>query len=143
MTDIVQPTTKGDENHLKEVGFRWGPKGAHTSRTIMLDELRAVMSNCRPEASRNDYLSAIYKDNCLEKRTTATRKLSGQRLSELYALAPEVPLFRIMRRCWYTDPEGCTHSEPPIQGARHSCTKEKKRLFAKKIPQFLERNIFS
>jgi hypothetical protein len=72
----------------------------------MLDELRAVLANCRPDATRDSYLSAIQEDNCLGKRTAATRKLSSQRLSELYALDPEVPLFRVMRRCWYADRDG-------------------------------------
>ena len=72
----------------------------------MLDELRAVLDNCQPDATRDDYLAAIDENNCLGKRTAATRKLSSQRLSELYALDPEVPLFRIMRRCWYADRDG-------------------------------------
>jgi len=95
-----------DENQLRNAGFRWGQKGTHTSRTIMLDELRALLAHCRPDATRDEYLSAILEDNCLSKRTVATRKLSCQRLSELYGLDPEVPLFRIMRRCWYADPVG-------------------------------------
>jgi hypothetical protein len=72
----------------------------------MLTELRALLANCRPEATRHDYLGAINEDNCLGKRTVATRKLSSQRLSELYALDPRVPLFRVMRRFWYTDKDG-------------------------------------
>jgi hypothetical protein len=98
--------SKADEGRLPDAGFRWGRKGTHTSRTIMLDELRAVLASCRPGASRDDYLTAIHMDNCLGKRTGATRKLSSQRLSELYALDPKVPLFRIMRRCWYADRHG-------------------------------------
>jgi hypothetical protein len=101
-----RPTTKSEESYLRDTGFRWGQKGTHTSRTIMLNELRAVLTNCRPNAPRESYLSAIYEDNCLGKRTAATRRLSGQRLSELYALDPEVPLFRIMRHCWYADRDG-------------------------------------
>jgi hypothetical protein len=88
------------------VGFRLGDKGTHTSRTIMLDELRALFAHCQPEATRDDYLVAIHEDNCLSKRTAATRKLSSQRLSELYALDPRVALFRVMRRFWYADREG-------------------------------------
>jgi hypothetical protein len=95
-----------DETRLRGVGFRWGEKGTHTSRTIMLDELRAVLANSPPNATRDEYLSAIHEDNCLGKRTAATRKLSSQRLSELYALDPKVPLFRVMRRCWYADRDG-------------------------------------
>jgi hypothetical protein len=99
---------KVDETRLRNVGFRWGNKGTHTSRTIMLDELRAVLGNCLPNAARDEYLTAIQEDNCLGKRTAATRKLSSQRLSELYALDPKVPLFRVMRRCWYADRDGHT-----------------------------------
>jgi len=104
--DGLQLTTKGDEARLRDAGFRWGQRGTHTSRTIMLDELRAMLANCRPDATRDNYISAIQEDNCLGKRTSATRKLSSQRLSELYALDPEVPLFRVMRRCWYADRDG-------------------------------------
>jgi hypothetical protein len=102
-TDGLRPNTKSEEIRLRAAGFRWGDKGTHTSRTIMLEELRAVLAKCRPDATRDEYLSAIREDNCLGKRTVATRKLSGQRLSELYALNPEVPLFRAVRRFWYTD----------------------------------------
>lgn len=102
----LAPRSKNDEVRLRDAGFRWGQKGTHTSRTIMLDELKALFSNCRPDATRDDYLSAIIGDNYLGKRTASTRKLSSQRLSELYALDPEVPLFRVMRRCWYADRDG-------------------------------------
>jgi hypothetical protein len=100
------PRGEADEIRMRNAGFRWGPRGTHTSRTIMLDELGAVFASCRPDATRDGYLSAIHEDNCLGKRTAATRKLSSQRLSELYALDPDVPLFRVMRRCWYADRDG-------------------------------------
>lgn len=93
-------------NQLRSLGFRWGQKGTHTSRTIMLVELQTLLASCRPDATRDDYISAVLEDNCLGKRTGATRKLSRQRLSELYALDPEVLLFRVMRRCWYADHDG-------------------------------------
>ena len=105
-TDEIRPHGKTDEARLRDAGFRWGDKGTHTSRTIMLDELRAVLAGRRPDATRAEYLTAIHEDNCLGKRTAVTRKLSSQRLSELYALDPEVPLFRVMRRCWYAEREG-------------------------------------
>src|ERR1035438_1262655 len=105
-SDDLRPSTLGAEVVLRDAGFRWGQKGTHTSRTIMLDELRAVLAHCQPGATRDEYLSAINEDNCLGKRTAATRKLSSQRLSELYGLDPEVPLFRVMRRFWYVDKEG-------------------------------------
>lgn len=104
--DEILPSGKEAEVRLRALGFRWGDKGTHTSRTIMLDELRSVLAHCRPDATRDEYLAAIHEDNCLGKRTVATRKLSSQRLSELYGLDPEVSLFRILRRCWYADRDG-------------------------------------
>ncbi len=100
------PINESDKKRLSEDGFRWGAIGTHTSRTIMLDELGAVLAKCSPTAMRDEYLLAIHEDNCLGKRTTATRKLSSQRLSELYSLDSKVPLFRIMRRFWYADRDG-------------------------------------
>jgi len=102
----MRPSTETDKDRLSTVGFRLGAKGTHTSRTIMLDELRVVFRFCPADVTRDDYLSAILEDNCLGKRTLATRKLSSQRLSELYAFDPDIPLFRVMRRCWYADPVG-------------------------------------
>ena len=105
-TDELRPGNKTDETRLRAAGFRWGEKGTHTSRTIMLNELQAVLVSCRHDATRDDYLAAIQEENCLAKRTAATRKLSSQRLSELYALDPKVALFWVMRRCWYADRAG-------------------------------------
>ena len=36
---------------------------------------------------------AIIDQNCLGKQTVSTRKLTCQRLSELYGLDPSIPLF--------------------------------------------------
>lgn len=93
-------------DRLKSMGFRWGQKGTHTSRTIMLAELRLLLATSRSEAIREDYIHAIQEENSLGKRTVSTRRLSCQRLSELYALDPDVALFRIMRRLWYADHDG-------------------------------------
>jgi len=106
LQDGLPSGAEGNDAALREAGFRWGQRGTHTSRTIMLDELRALLASCPPDATRDRYISEIQEDNCLGKRTVATRKLSGQRLSELFALDPEVPLFRVMRRCWYADRGG-------------------------------------
>lgn len=88
------------------VGFRFGDKGAHTSRTIMIEELSALLRSAPPNAGRSEYRSLIVDHNCLGKRTVSNRKLSDQRLSELYALEPGVLLFRLMRHFWQTDERG-------------------------------------
>lgn len=81
-------------------GFRSGNRGTHTSRTMMLAELSHLLSAVQEAATREDYAVAILEDNCLGKRTSATRKLSLQRLAELYALDAHVILFRVLRDLW-------------------------------------------
>lgn len=106
--DWLQPITAAEEEYLRGAGFRWGQRGTHTSRTIMLTELQTLLNHCQPEATPKDYAAAVIDDNCLGKRTVATRKLTLQRLSELYALDSNVLLFRIMRHFWYADRAGQT-----------------------------------
>jgi hypothetical protein len=88
------------------IGFRSGAKGTHTSRTMMLDELTHVLEATPPEARRDDYAAAIIDGNCLSKPTASTRRLSNQRLGELYGLDPTIPLFRILRRLWDVAADG-------------------------------------
>ena len=90
----------------EKVGFRLGAKGTHTSRTVMLVELETALDTADESADWNDYKAAIVEDNCLSKPTAATRRLSAQRLSELYGLDPRLPLFRVLRRLWAVDPVG-------------------------------------
>ena len=101
----LQPNATA-QSDAKSLGFRLGDRGTHTSRTMMLDELRATLAATPDGARRADYVSAIVDHNCLAKSTAATRVLSVQRLSELYALDPDVPLFRIMRALWSLDERG-------------------------------------
>ena len=49
---------------------------------------------------------AIIDANCLSKTTFASRRLTNQRLGELYGLDPEIPLFRVFRRLWDLDTHG-------------------------------------
>jgi hypothetical protein len=57
-------------------------------------------------AKREDYAAAIIDGNCLAKPTAATRRLTNQRLGELYGLDPAVPAFRVLRRLWKVEDEG-------------------------------------
>ena len=72
----------------------------------MFDDLAAVLAATPPEAHRRDYVRAITERNCLGKPTASTRRLSSQRLTELYALDPSVAIFRVFRRLWDLDSAG-------------------------------------
>ena len=93
-------------------GFRSGDRGTHTSRTIMLDELSQLLVAVPGEARRQDYAEAVTHDNCLGKRTAATRQLSLQRhSSETVTPAPT------SSRC---NSEPWTTTVPaPTWGCRH------------------------
>jgi len=88
------------------VGFRFGNKGTHSSRTIMLEELSILLRVSNPSFNREEYRTLIVQDNCLGKRTVSTRRLSFQRLSELYGLDSKGLLFRVMRQLWQSDERG-------------------------------------
>lgn len=85
------------------LGFREGTASVHTSRTMMLPELTLVLDNVPATAASDAYTTAIVVDNVLGKPTQTTRKRTAQRLTELYALDPTCPLFRLLRHFWATD----------------------------------------
>jgi len=97
-SEVSQPWIKA--------GLRFGDKGTHTSRTMMFRELAVLFEDQELNAPREAYVSAIIDQNCLGKRTVSTRKLTCQRLSELYGLDPTIPLFRILRHLWQSDENG-------------------------------------
>ncbi len=87
-------------------GLRFGDKGTHTSRTIMLAELTDLLAALPDSATRDDYAMAIIDENVLGKNTASTRRLTNQRLGELYGLDPKIPIFRVLRRLWAIDTVG-------------------------------------
>jgi len=108
---VVPFTTIGAERDpamakaMERLGFRFGDKGTHTSRTMMLTELDFLLGALSPSATRDQYRAAVIEENVLGKRSVSNRKLSFQRLSELYGLDPSLPLFRILRHLWEQDPQ--------------------------------------
>jgi len=88
------------------IGFRFGMKGSHSSRTMMSHELHELFRYSPPSASHEDYVEAIEKENCLGKRTVSNRRHLSQKLTELYGLDSSLPLFRVFRLLWYADEHG-------------------------------------
>lgn len=90
---------------IDKEGFRSGSRGTHSSRTLMLTELETVLGVVAAPADRAVYATAIVEDNCLGKPTVASRRLSNQRLGELYALDSRCSLFRVLQRLWNIEPK--------------------------------------
>jgi hypothetical protein len=107
-TETLAPLIPADPTVASAAGrgFRFGSLGTHTSRTLMLHEISSVFASVPPNAARMDHAAAIIGDNCLGKTTASTRRATNQRLGELYALDPAVPLFRVLRRLWDADRAG-------------------------------------
>jgi hypothetical protein len=69
----------------------------------MLGELEEVLRSVPDAPDKGVYATAIIEGNCLAKPTASTRRISNQRLAELYSLDPFVVLFRVMRGLWNID----------------------------------------
>jgi hypothetical protein len=110
------------KQQLSRFGFSFDRGGAHTSRTMMLEELGALLTYVnRPEAEKSDYLRAIDDENCLGKRSGKTRTLTYRHLVELYSLDTTRLLFRALLYFWHRDIDGqpllallCTYARDAI-----------------------------
>jgi len=82
------------------LGFRNGPMSVHTSRTMMLHELKLLLERVAADSPASGYAGAIVEENVLGKPTRSTRQRTARRLQELYALDPRCTLFRLLRYFW-------------------------------------------
>ena len=103
---MLSMTETSNQNPMR-FGFRLARSSPHTSRTMMLEELRGVLSYMdRPDAGKADYRRAIDDENCLGKRSGKTRILTYRHLSDLYSLDSSQILFRTLVYFWQRDPCG-------------------------------------
>jgi hypothetical protein len=95
---------KEKNKHLARFGFSFERGGAHTARTMMIEELRALLTFVdHPEAEKREYLRAIDVENCLSKRSGKTRILTHRHLVDLYSLNCNQILFRSLLYFWNRD----------------------------------------
>jgi len=107
---------------LERLGFSFERGGVHTARTIMLVELRALLSFVEwSDAAKADYLEAIQTANCLGKRSGRTRTLTFRHMADLYALDPSLLVFRALRFFWQREVAGqpllaalCAYTRDPM-----------------------------
>ena len=84
-------------------GLRIKPTGTHLSSTLKLDELRALLAGPSTLATEADYRAAVIDQNLLGKPTVSTRRITFERLRELYGLDPGLSVFRALRDLWNVD----------------------------------------
>jgi hypothetical protein len=88
---------------LETFGLKFSSGGAHISRTMMMKELGAVLTDVSRDSGADDYHEAILQRNILAKNTDSTRQKSFRHLRELYALDEATPIFGILRKLHAAD----------------------------------------
>ncbi len=114
--------TEMNYSKLERFGFSFRRGGAHTARTMMLEELSVLLTYVdNPKAKKTDYLRAIDENNCLGKRSGKTRQLTYRHLVDLYALDSSILLYRALLYYWQRDPSTqpllallCAYARDPV-----------------------------
>jgi hypothetical protein len=102
-SNLSSPNFPAASRALEAFGFKFSSGGAHISRTMMLEELDAVLATVPVGSGAAEYRTAILERNVLGKNTDSTRKESLRRLRELYALDEARPIFGLLRKLHIND----------------------------------------
>ncbi len=70
--------TEQRQKILTQLGFRFGMNGSHSAFTLMLDNLRVLLANISPQATRTEYVSAVVDSNVLGNPTRKAREAARQ-----------------------------------------------------------------
>ncbi|MGY8896468.1 MAG: hypothetical protein ACKVI8_00415 [Paraglaciecola sp.] len=85
---------------LIELGFKFGRNGAHSARSMMIEELKELLFARDETATKQDYEDDIINFNILHKPTEKSRSLTFRHLVDLYGMSMDIPLFNIFRQWW-------------------------------------------
>ena len=98
--------------------------GVHTSRTLLLAELRLLLAVCPASTGVEGYRTAVVEGNVLLKRTATTRRATSKWVRQLYALDTALPVFAALRHLWDADVAGqptlgilCAVARDPLRRA--------------------------
>lgn len=98
------PGGRTPEAVLAAVGFRLTQSGAHASRTMMLADLVRLLDAAPVEADAEALRRLVVEENLLQRPSERARRLTHFHLTRLYGLDPQIPLYRLFRGLWETDP---------------------------------------
>lgn len=89
-----------DETLLKHLGFKYGVSGAHSARSMLITELRELLTLYPQGASLDTIRENIINFNVLQKATANSRRLTYRHLLSLYSLDTSVCLYRNFLAMW-------------------------------------------
>lgn len=133
--------TQADESRLAAFGFRLKGGGAHQSKTMMLEELEALLMSGRTSGGELKY--AAIEENALGKSTASSRKLTFNHMTSLYGLIEQPPLTMAFLKLWGSDTEGHRLQALLVALARDPLLRETaKAVLNQPVGQILERPLF-
>ena len=97
------PTDSQVPRSASSFGLRIDPTGTHLSSTLKLEELRSLLARRPVSATVGSYRTAIVDQNVLGKPTATYRRITFERLRELYGLDPGLLVFRSLDDLWDAD----------------------------------------
>ena len=107
MENLMFTLDEQTEKKLTLLGFSFERGGAHTARTMMLEELRTLLDVVDgTEVTKMKFVAAVRDENCLGKRSEKTRTLTYRHLVDLYSLDPSLLTFRALLFFWKRDSQG-------------------------------------
>ena len=91
---------------LASLGFTSGKNGAHSARTLMLEEIMTLLMQAGVGREKREYAQAVNDRNVLSKSTVSSRKRTFEHLVSLYALDRNLSTFRLLCHFWELDSQG-------------------------------------
>jgi hypothetical protein len=88
------------DSSLLQYGFKFGKNGAHSARSMMIEELKELLFARDETGTKNEYEDDIINFNILHKPTEKSRTLTFRHLVDLYGMSMDIPLFNIFRQWW-------------------------------------------
>ena len=99
----MTPTDSLVPRSASSFGLRIDPTGTHLSSTLKLEELRSLLARRPVPATVGNYRATIVDQNLLGKPTATARRITFERLRELYGLDPGLLVFRALDDLWDAD----------------------------------------
>ena len=84
-------------------GLRIDPTGTHLSSTLKLEDVRALLHGRPVHATAGNYKHVIVDQNLLGKPTATARRITYERLRELYGLDHSLLVFTALDDLWDAD----------------------------------------